>query len=71
MPLYELLNYRPIITVLFLNSGVPPEGINNMATKEPSKNQSLSYRDAGVDIDAGNNLIDTLNRLPLQLNAPA
>ena len=70
MPLSELLNYGSIITVLFLNSGVPPEGINNMATKEPSKNQSLSYRDAGVDIDAGNSLIEYIKPLAAATKRP-
>ena len=70
MPLCELLNYRSIITVLILNSGVTPEGIKNMATKEPSKKQSLSYRDAGVDIDAGNDLIEHIKPLAAATKRP-
>lgn len=45
-----------------------------MATKEPSKNQSpnqsLSYRDAGVDIDAGNDLIDRIKPLAAATKRP-
>ena len=70
MPLYELLNYRSIITALILNSGVLLRVQNNMSTKEPSKNQSLSYRDAGVDIDAGNNLIEHIKPLAAATKRP-
>ena len=70
MPLYELLNYRSIITVLILNSGPSPEGKNNMSTKEPSNNQSLSYADAGVDIDAGNTLIEHIKPLAAATKRP-
>ena len=70
MPLCELLNYCSIITVLFLNSGVTPKGIINMATKEPSSNQSLSYRDAGVDIDACNDLIEHIKPLAAATKRP-
>ena len=41
-----------------------------MATKEPSKNQSLSYRDAGVDIDAGNSLIEHIKPLAAATKRP-
>ncbi len=41
-----------------------------MGTKEPSKNQSLSYRDAGVDIDAGNNLIEHIKPLAAATKRP-
>ena len=41
-----------------------------MAAKETSKNQSLSYRDAGVDIDAGNNLIDRIKPLASATKRP-
>ncbi|MCK5386283.1 MAG: phosphoribosylformylglycinamidine cyclo-ligase [Gammaproteobacteria bacterium] len=41
-----------------------------MATKEPSKNQSLSYRDAGVDIDAGNSLIEYIKPLAAATKRP-
>lgn len=41
-----------------------------MGTKEPSKNQSLSYRDAGVDIDAGNNLVDRIKPLASATKRP-
>ena len=70
MPLYELLNYRSIITVMLLNSGPSPEGKNNMSTKEPSNNQSLSYADAGVDIDAGNTLIEHIKPLAAATKRP-
>ncbi len=41
-----------------------------MATKEPSDKQSLSYRDAGVDIDAGNNLIEHIKPLAAATKRP-
>jgi len=41
-----------------------------MATKEPTENQSLSYRDAGVDIDAGNNLIEHIKPLAAATKRP-
>lgn len=41
-----------------------------MAIKEPSKNQSLSYADAGVDIDAGNNLIEHIKPLAAATKRP-
>ena len=41
-----------------------------MATKEPSTNQSLSYRDAGVDIDAGNTLIEHIKPLAAATKRP-
>ena len=41
-----------------------------MATKEPSKNQSLSYRDAGVDIDAGNSRIEHIKPLAAATKRP-
>jgi len=41
-----------------------------MATKEPSKNQTLSYRDAGVDIDAGNELIEHIKPLAAATKRP-
>lgn len=41
-----------------------------MGTNEPSKNQSLSYRDAGVDIDAGNSLIDHIKPLAAATKRP-
>lgn len=41
-----------------------------MATKEPSDKQSLSYRDAGVDIDAGNNLIEQIKPLAAATKRP-
>ena len=41
-----------------------------MATKEPSKNSSLSYRDAGVDIDAGNDLIENIKPLASATKRP-
>ncbi len=41
-----------------------------MATKEPSNNPSLSYRDAGVDIDAGNDLIEQIKPLAASTRRP-
>ena len=41
-----------------------------MAVKDPAKNPSLSYRDAGVDIDAGNNLIDRIKPLASATRRP-
>lgn len=50
-------------------------GTKKVATKEPSKNtspntHSLSYRDAGVDIDAGNTLIDRIKPLAAATKRP-
>lgn len=49
-------------------------GTKKVATKEPSKNQSpnqsLNYRDAGVDIDAGNDLIDRIKPLAAATKRP-
>lgn len=74
MPLTELLNYRSIINSIDPKFRSYPEGIKNMATKEPSKNQSpnqsLSYADAGVDIDAGNNLIEHIKPLAAATKRP-
>lgn len=47
-----------------------PQGINNMATNDSSNNQSLSYRDAGVDIDAGNDLIENIKPLAAATKRP-
>lgn len=41
-----------------------------MATKEQPTNQSLSYRDSGVDIDAGNDLIEHIKPLAAATKRP-
>jgi len=41
-----------------------------VGTKEPSKSQSLNYRDAGVDIDAGNDLIEQIKPLAAATKRP-
>jgi phosphoribosylformylglycinamidine cyclo-ligase len=41
-----------------------------MVDSVDSSRPSLSYRDAGVDIEAGNHLLTVLNPMPLRRNVP-
>ena len=38
--------------------------------QDPKKNTSLSYRDAGVDIEAGNNLVDIIKPIAARTRRP-